>query len=169
MEFVKGVRNESTLFVNCASLSQLPRSTNNETIKCVDPQSLPKIHLLAWHIMVADYFDRNGFECEALTETCVPCRPGTFADRVTVGCQPCPRGGFFQDGIGQLATVRGGVACKQCNKGTYVKSGGGSSTKDCEVCPGGTNQSTFAGYRACSCKENYARTDRYGPCTSPWS
>ncbi|XP_071825037.1 uncharacterized protein [Apostichopus japonicus] len=164
-EFVKGVRNESTIFVNCASLSQLPRSTNNETIKCVDPQSLPKIHLLAWDIMVADYFDRNGFECEALTETCVPCRPGTFADRVTVGCQPCPRGGFFQDGIGQLATVRGGVACKQCNKGTYVKSGGGSSTKDCEVCPGGTNQSTFAGYRACSCKENYARTDRYGPCT----
>lgn len=56
------------------------------------------------------------------------------------------------------------MACKLCNKGTYVKNQGGSSTKDCEVCPGGTNQTTVAGYRACACKERYARVDRYGPC-----
>ncbi|KAJ8036437.1 hypothetical protein HOLleu_20408 [Holothuria leucospilota] len=52
-----------------------------------------------------------------------------------------------------------------CNNGTYVPHRGGSSAKDCVVCPRGTNQSKHAGFRACFCKNSYARTDRYGPCT----
>ncbi|KAJ8036443.1 hypothetical protein HOLleu_20417 [Holothuria leucospilota] len=56
------------------------------------------------------------------------------------------------------------MACKECNVGTYVKSGHGTSIRDCEVCPEGTNQSIQAGFRACRCKVGYARTDRYGPC-----
>ncbi|XP_071825061.1 uncharacterized protein [Apostichopus japonicus] len=162
-EFVTGVSNESLIFLNCASLSELPQAINAERMKCVNPQSLPELPAPLYHVMIFDYFQRSGFDCKLTT--CVACRPGTYANRVTIGCLPCPIGGFYQDGIGQLSSVDNGVACKQCNKGTYVKSGGGSSTKDCEVCPGGTNQSTFAGYRACPCKEDYARTDRYGPCT----
>ncbi|XP_071825042.1 uncharacterized protein [Apostichopus japonicus] len=159
---------DTSLYLNCASLSELPRDSNHEIMKCVTPQSLPPIPMQgpAFFLkqMMAEYFNASGFSCDVFYE-CVPCKPGTFADREQDGCHSCPRGGFFQDGIGQVASVRGQMACKQCNMGTYVKDGGGSSTKDCEVCPEGTNQSTFAGYRACSCKENYARTDRYGPCT----
>lgn len=46
----------------------------------------------------------------------------------------------------------------------YVKNGHGTSAQNCEVCPEGTNQSIEAGFRACYCKKNYARMDRYGMC-----
>lgn len=66
-------------------------------------------------------------------------------------------GGFYQDEVAQ-------TECKKCNVGLYVQNGGGTSSKDCRVCPEGTNKTIHAGYRACFCKREYARTDRYGPC-----
>ena len=76
-------------------------------------------------------------------------------------------GGFYQDEIAQTVPTQSkwDIPCKLCNEGTYVKEGHGTAAKDCEVCPEGTNQSINAGFRACYCKENYARTDRYGPCS----
>ena len=56
------------------------------------------------------------------------------------------------------------LVCKECNVGTYVKKGNGTSIADCKVCPEGTNKKLLAGYRACFCLDNYARTDRFGPC-----
>ncbi|KAJ8048349.1 hypothetical protein HOLleu_00625 [Holothuria leucospilota] len=56
------------------------------------------------------------------------------------------------------------MACKNCNDGTFVKNGGGISIRQCLVCPEGTNQTMKAGFRACRCKQNYTRTDRFGPC-----
>ena len=76
-------------------------------------------------------------------------------------------GGFYQDGIAQTVVPyksKWNIPCKVCNVGTYVKGGEGTSAKDCEACPGGTNQTIDAGYRACYCKKGYTRTDRYGPC-----
>lgn len=75
-------------------------------------------------------------------------------------------GGFYQDEIAQTVPTNNSwnIPCKLCNEGTYAKTGRATSAKDCEVCPGGTNQTIEAGYRACYCKETYARTDRYGPC-----
>ncbi|PIK41453.1 hypothetical protein BSL78_21701, partial [Apostichopus japonicus] len=76
---------------------------------------------------------------------------------------PFNSGGFYQDEIAQTRT-KAGPPCKLCNPGTYVIHGHGTSAKECEVCPEGTNQSRHAGYRACHCKDNYARMNRYGPC-----
>ncbi|KAJ8048344.1 hypothetical protein HOLleu_00620 [Holothuria leucospilota] len=56
------------------------------------------------------------------------------------------------------------MACKECNVGTYVKNGSGSSIAQCQVCPEGTNQTLKARFRACLCKDNYSRTHRFGPC-----
>ncbi|KAJ8048673.1 hypothetical protein HOLleu_01079 [Holothuria leucospilota] len=70
-------------------------------------------------------------------------------------------GGYYQDKIGTSSFRE---RSKQCPNGSYVKEGGGKSHLDCVACPDGTDKIVFAGFRACFCLENYARTDRYGPC-----
>ncbi|PIK34530.1 hypothetical protein BSL78_28646 [Apostichopus japonicus] len=80
---------------------------------------------------------------------------------MNVNCKQ--QSGFYQDEIAQTRP-KAGTPCKLCNPGTYVIHGHGTSAKECEVCPEGTNQSRHAGYRACYCKDNYARMNRYGSC-----
>ncbi|PIK44905.1 hypothetical protein BSL78_18243 [Apostichopus japonicus] len=137
---------------------------------CVNPLSLPVVY-------VNDNFDMalalntDGFSCnfyQTFSE-CTPCGAGTYGStQLSGGCHACPKGGFYQDDIAQTVPLQsdfGIPACKLCNVGTYVKKGRGTSPHDCEVCPEGTNQTVDAGFRACYCKYNYARTDRYGPCS----
>ncbi|KAJ8050358.1 hypothetical protein HOLleu_03533 [Holothuria leucospilota] len=57
------------------------------------------------------------------------------------------------------------IGCKECPHGKYVQDGSGKSIKDCLDCPKGTKTTHHAGYRACFCKDNYARKDRFGPCS----
>ncbi|KAJ8046470.1 hypothetical protein HOLleu_05148 [Holothuria leucospilota] len=68
------------------------------------------------------------------------------------------QGGFFQDDFSRLE-------CKFCNQGTFVNSSGGNSIDDCELCPEGTNLTRHAGNRACFCKMNYSRIDRFEECS----
>ncbi|XP_071847220.1 uncharacterized protein [Apostichopus japonicus] len=158
---------KAKIYISCDSLFSLPINTNHDKIQCVNPLSLPSItqsHVIANALKV------DGFNCTKIQiidfYTCKPCEPGTYGDTILGGCHSCPVGGFFQDEIAQTKPSQPNwkIACKLCNEGTYVKAGHGISAKDCEVCPEGTNQSIAAGYRACYCKKNYARKDRYGPC-----
>ncbi|KAJ8018935.1 hypothetical protein HOLleu_42784 [Holothuria leucospilota] len=94
---------------------------------------------------------------------CTPCQRGTYGDGAG-GCPPCPQGGYFQDGIGSIPILQGEMECKTCPNGTYAKLEGATSIADCKVCPDGTNKKIHAGFRACHCLDNYARSDRFGPC-----
>ncbi|KAJ8023026.1 hypothetical protein HOLleu_38090 [Holothuria leucospilota] len=58
----------------------------------------------------------------------------------------------------------GGIGCKTCNNGTFIKEGSGRSALSCKVCPGGTDHTRPAGFRACFCLENFYRTDRFDQC-----
>ncbi|KAJ8046148.1 hypothetical protein HOLleu_04727 [Holothuria leucospilota] len=75
------------------------------------------------------------------------------------------KGGFYQDEIGVIPKDDEPIGCKKCPPGKYVKNGTGKSEEDCLDCPAGTNTTLHAGYRACFCKDNYARTERFGPCS----
>ncbi|PIK44902.1 hypothetical protein BSL78_18240 [Apostichopus japonicus] len=163
-----GIPNNTTIYLSCDSLSSVPINLEHGHMICVNPSHLPSVSMHG-HPEVAERLIREGFEChvEHLVGICRPCGAGTYGGKGSEGCFECPPGGFYQDEIAQTepSNVSMGIPCKLCNEGTYVKKGGGSSPKDCDVCPEGTNKSIHAGLRACYCKENYARMDRYGPCS----
>ncbi|PIK51338.1 hypothetical protein BSL78_11775, partial [Apostichopus japonicus] len=102
---------------------------------------------------------QQGFGCKfnSWRVVCHPCAPGTYGNE-SGQCSPCPAGGFYQDDLGSLS-------CNHCYKGSFVKYGHGSSVLQCKVCPEGTDQSKFAGYRACPCKANYTRLHRFEKCS----
>ncbi|KAJ8035733.1 Leucine-rich repeat-containing protein 15 [Holothuria leucospilota] len=150
--------------IETISEKALLRLKNDSLLKCVSPSSLPSVILETYAVFIFREFATGGFNCFTSGE-CVPCEKGTFGDRKTAGCHTCPKGGFYQDEVGQRSSHPGGMSCKACNDGTYVKDGHGQSIQDCEVCPEGTNQTIAAGLRACFCKTGYSRTDRYGPCS----
>ncbi|KAJ8018455.1 hypothetical protein HOLleu_43549 [Holothuria leucospilota] len=77
-------------------------------------------------------------------------------DRVTAYL--VQEGGFYQDQIGMKK-------CKTCVDGTFVNNTNASSFAQCTLCPEGTNQTRLAGYRACFCKANYSRTNRFMGCS----
>ncbi|KAJ8049402.1 hypothetical protein HOLleu_02141 [Holothuria leucospilota] len=68
------------------------------------------------------------------------------------------QGGFYQDDFGHLN-------CKNCPAGVFVNHTGGTSISDCALCPEGTDLSRHAGNRACFCKINYARINRFEGCS----
>ncbi|KAJ8047443.1 hypothetical protein HOLleu_06439 [Holothuria leucospilota] len=74
-------------------------------------------------------------------------------------------GGFYLDDIGSTSDTPGKFLCKKCANGTYVTKKGGGSRKDCVDCPDGTNKSIHAGFRACFCKNDFARTKRFEKCS----
>lgn len=113
----------------------------------------------------------EGFTCNKNDEyihsslyECKPCPRGHFGSD-NIQCMPCPAGGYFQDEIGATPNVLGEIACKQCPQGMYVNHTGATSIAECKICPDGTNKSQYAGFRACACLDNFARLDRFGPCT----
>ncbi|KAJ8047978.1 Insulin-like growth factor-binding protein complex acid labile subunit [Holothuria leucospilota] len=161
-----GLEINTTLYVSCKLLSELPRYNREVNIKCVRSKFVPTVIADKKFIKI---LRREGFNCtrhgpgKKASFTCQPCRPGTFGDGET-GCSPCPSGGYYQDDIGQTASIPGEIACKPCNDGTFVEKGYGASIGDCQVCPEGTNQNQPAGYRGCPCKNRYTRTNRFDKC-----
>ncbi|PIK52378.1 hypothetical protein BSL78_10746 [Apostichopus japonicus] len=110
----------------------------------------------------------RGFSCiehEDHEYECVSCPTGTSSGRRKRNyCEKCPRGGFYQDQIGQYSLDGTSMNCKNCTEGTFVRDGSGKDPLSCKVCPTGTNKSALAGFRACSCLENYFRRDRFDKC-----
>ncbi|XP_071847227.1 uncharacterized protein [Apostichopus japonicus] len=159
-----GIPSNTSIYVSCDFLLTLPINSKHHNIRCVTPSSLPSTK--QGNIAVVFALITDGFTCDISTSTCTPCGSGSYGNAVKGVCTPCPAGGFYQDDIAQVtpSESKWKIPCKLCNNGTYVKEGHGTAPRDCEVCPEGTNQTILAGLRACYCKANYARTDRYGPC-----
>ncbi|KAJ8040833.1 hypothetical protein HOLleu_15246 [Holothuria leucospilota] len=108
----------------------------------------------------------KGFDCKFndYFANCTSCRVGYYGDSLLGACIPCPKGGFYQDEVGQYSKDTNIIQCKQCNNGTFVKEGGGDSPLNCKVCPEGTIKSKHANFRACFCQENHYRRERFGAC-----
>ncbi|XP_071851719.1 uncharacterized protein [Apostichopus japonicus] len=156
---LNGVGNGSTLYMNCNQLGRLPLSTNGNII-CVNDETFPSLKLTSTFTLLASSFEKQGFECRDIGKgrsECGPCPTGTLGGEFGKKCKGCPKGGFYQDEIGS-------IECKTCNDGNFVEKGSGSSLVQCKVCPEGTDKNVSAGYRACVCKENYARKHRFGDC-----
>ncbi|KAJ8036445.1 Leucine-rich repeat-containing G-protein coupled receptor 4 [Holothuria leucospilota] len=158
------------IIVNCKYLDTLPAHKKTLTIACTRPSfhpskngTIPLEYVSNGSFPLADTLQMEGFKCNK--NECQPCPTGTFGNTMNE-CLPCPSGGFYQDEIGKSGKNPNEMACKQCRNGTYVKERGkGVSPEKCEVCPDGTNRNIPAGYRACRCKTNYTRINRYGPCS----
>ncbi|XP_071851326.1 uncharacterized protein [Apostichopus japonicus] len=156
---LNGVGNGSTLYMNCNQLGRLPLSTNGNII-CVNDETFPSLKLKKAFTFLVQSFEKQGFECQYIGKgrnECRPCPTGTLGGGFRKKCRGCPKGGFYQDEIGS-------IECKTCNDGNFVEKGSGSSLVQCKVCPEGTDKNVSAGYRACVCKENYARKHRFGEC-----
>ncbi|XP_071822273.1 uncharacterized protein [Apostichopus japonicus] len=161
-----GIPYKTTVYLSCDFLLVLPKNSKHDKIKCASASTAPSISA-GGSLDIGVALGKDGFNCTLYDYDfdCSPCGIGTYGDTITGGCHSCPIGGFYEDQIAQTMTSHNGqIPCKLCNEGTYVKEGQGTSAKDCEVCPEGTRQDIHAGFRACSCKDDYARTDRYGPC-----
>ncbi|XP_078365434.1 uncharacterized protein LOC144649737 isoform X2 [Oculina patagonica] len=121
--------------------------------------------------VVSNVLRRHGFQCNRCGFSCTSCKlcpKGTYSsgDGVTIGCLACPAGGFFQDSVGAVGVTSEGHGCQHCPNGTFVhpNNAPGKASWECKACPEGTNTTSLAGFRACSCLRNYFRLDRFGPC-----
>ncbi|KAJ8040830.1 hypothetical protein HOLleu_15243 [Holothuria leucospilota] len=97
-------------------------------------------------------------------DECSSCRVGYYGNSLLRRCVSCPKGGFYQDQVGQYSNDTNIIQCKRCNNGTFVRDGGGDNPLKCQVCPEGTVKSRQAMFRACFCQENYYRRERFGAC-----
>ncbi|XP_022104873.1 slit homolog 1 protein-like [Acanthaster planci] len=122
---------------------------------------------------IAEVLSRSGFQCRRAQKQvwqCTPCPQGHYGaywmDPYQETCVACPAGGFYQSKTGQIAGKSHSINCQKCNDGTYVTPAAhpGISPADCVVCPTGTKKNLHAGFRACSCVDNYYRKDRFGEC-----
>ncbi|XP_038059570.1 uncharacterized protein LOC119730653 [Patiria miniata] len=120
---------------------------------------------------IALFFNKSGFSCSKSVYKddfwqCVPCAQGYYGDPWSNVCKACPPGGYYQIKTGKVADISQPIKCQKCNNGTFVTPAAhpGISPADCTVCPTGTNKSLHAGFRACSCLDNYYRKDRFGEC-----
>ncbi|XP_071845757.1 uncharacterized protein [Apostichopus japonicus] len=168
VEFLKGIQENGEIILTCNGL-YIPTAPYNINIDCVE-------NTFQTTIKVIDTDQRasllqRGFNCARTLPrilrryTCVACAQGSYTNLQGLeGCIPCPRGGFYQDEVGQYQRLPNVIACNNCNNGTFVAKGGGVSPLNCAVCPEGTNKSRHAGYRACFCMHNYFRRDRFGGC-----
>ncbi|KAJ8031911.1 Insulin-like growth factor-binding protein complex acid labile subunit [Holothuria leucospilota] len=150
------------LYLSCNFLNQV--KTKEMNLNCVHDKFVPQFTVLP---AVAEKLQNEGFQCHYMKydARCTPCGKGTYGSLRWNKCVPCPAGGFYQDEIGATPNNSNSIACKQCDKGTFVIEGGASSIAMCKVCPDGTDKNSHAGYRACPCLDNYARRDRFGNCT----
>ncbi|XP_071852180.1 uncharacterized protein [Apostichopus japonicus] len=148
-----------TLLLSCGNLKSLPMSNRSINSECVTSSFVPTLKYKTYRYTFYDVLRYQGFNCtrNSTTVICQPCTPGSYGNE-SGQCTPCPAGGFYQDDIGTNS-------CSHCHNGSFVKNGNGSSAMQCILCPEGTKQSTFAGYRACPCKENYTRLHRFEKCS----
>ncbi|XP_071852171.1 uncharacterized protein [Apostichopus japonicus] len=147
------------LLLSCGYLKSLPMSSRNITSECVTNSFVPTLTFSRSGDVFYEVLRHQGFDCSLKRgrAICRPCPPGSYGN-ASGQCTPCPAGGFYQDDIGTNS-------CLHCHNGSFVKTGNGSSATQCILCPEGTKQSTFAGYRACLCKENYTRLHRFEKCS----
>ncbi|KAJ8047430.1 Carboxypeptidase N subunit 2 [Holothuria leucospilota] len=150
----------SRLYINCDQLQEVHGI--NVQMNCVGPEFAPKISLSSeddTEEYIASILRLEGFACTLNNVTkyysCVLCPQGTYSNGLNK-CIPCPKGGFYQDEIGSYSNVSGQLICEKCANGTYVNETGGTSQKDCIICPDGTNTSIHAGFRACFCNNGFA-------------
>ncbi|XP_071852178.1 uncharacterized protein [Apostichopus japonicus] len=151
--------NQMKLLLSCGQLKSLPMPNRNITSECVNSGFVPTLTFSQSGNVFYEVLRRQGFNCtlESRTAICQPCPPGSYGNK-SGQCTPCPAGGFYQNDIGNNS-------CSHCHNGSFVKNGTGTSSSQCILCPEGTKQSTFAGYRACPCKENYTRLHRFEKCS----
>ncbi|XP_071837794.1 cysteine repeat modular protein A-like isoform X1 [Apostichopus japonicus] len=141
----------------------LPTIREQLTVTCLRPSTVMVMNVST---VAARWLEARGFDCigtqvDNLKE-CTSCPTGTYSRAHT--CQACPRGGFYQDQVGQYSSDITSINCKNCTEGTFVWEGSGKDPLSCKVCPTGTNKNAFAGFRACFCLENYFRRDRFDAC-----
>ncbi|PIK39535.1 hypothetical protein BSL78_23614, partial [Apostichopus japonicus] len=141
----------ATMYLNCANLKKLPRLTRIGNGVCIYNEFVPKVTFSQDMGVLTPLFQKLGFQClrNPTNVTCSPCKPGGYGNGIGE-CMTCPR-----DEIGS-------EKCKNCSSGNYVLQGNGSSASDCKACPEGTDRTRHAGFRACFCKQNYTRTNRFG-------
>ncbi|XP_071855222.1 uncharacterized protein [Apostichopus japonicus] len=158
---ISGISESGLIILYCDFIT-IPWTARAVNISCVGNTYTPVIEFDDY---AARSLRRSGFHCSSISQSsnCTACAVGTYGSEKADGCLGCPRGGFYQNEVGQSATD-GGIACKKCNNGTFVMNGEGTSPLSCEVCPDGTDKSKPAEYRACFCLENYYRTYRFGQC-----
>ncbi|XP_071837044.1 uncharacterized protein [Apostichopus japonicus] len=169
VEFLRGLKEDGEILLTCLGMS-IPVMPYNIDISCVQKDFRTKIVTNQFFQMVS--LSQRGFDCTSvkgirLNCTCTACSLGTYTDMsvdIYGVCVPCPKGGFYQDDVGQFQPSANEIGCKKCNDGTFVLNGKGNDPLSCEVCPEGTNKSRHAGYRACFCLENYFRRDRFNKC-----
>eukprot|EP00794_Sanderia_malayensis_P019871 gene19871-21813_t len=153
--------NHTEVFINCNTLKAITVEGDvHAKFRC-----FPSMH---YSILTSDLsLSRDGYNCTRSEQNvlfrCTPCSLGYYTD--TIGCSDgcckgCPPGSFFQD---ELALTY----CKQCPVGQYVppERSPGKSPLECLTCPDGTLKRATAGYRACACLNEFARTYRFGKCT----
>ncbi|XP_032227459.2 uncharacterized protein LOC5503221 [Nematostella vectensis] len=108
----------------------------------------------------------SGYICHSrgLNQFCYSCVAGTYMKENPSGCAKCPKGGFYQDQIAWTQINEFGNGCKVCPPGRYSNEEGAKSVLSCVSCPEGTKYNEFAGFRACFCRKNHHRFDRFGAC-----
>ncbi|XP_071851266.1 uncharacterized protein [Apostichopus japonicus] len=158
-ETALGSIGNATMFFTCAKLKNLPWYARKVSGVCVHNEFVPNVTFTPSVVFLTTLFQKLGFQClkKSKNVTCSPCKPGGYGNGFGK-CMTCPRGGFYQDEIGS-------ETCKNCSSGNYVIQGNGSSALDCKTCPEGTDHTRHAGFRACFCKRNYTRSNRFGLCT----
>ncbi|KAJ8020394.1 hypothetical protein HOLleu_39976 [Holothuria leucospilota] len=162
-DFLSSLAEGGELIVSCDQL-EIPKFQPDITVSCVPPTFVTRLKVF-YGGHVSSLLER-GFSCTEgpRLRYCSSCAVGTYGNKKQLTCVPCPRGGFYQDEVGQYQSNGGANGCKTCNSGTFVMSGGGNNPLSCQVCPEGTNKTKHAGYRACFCLDNYVRRDRFGKC-----
>ncbi|KAJ8040820.1 hypothetical protein HOLleu_15223 [Holothuria leucospilota] len=161
-DFLSGIEDQGQVILSCQIL-QIQRFSKDVNLTCV-PDTFVTSLTVAEDIgkLLLD----KGFDCDMAYHfaKCTSCKVGYYGNSLLKRCVPCPRGGFYQDEVGQYSNNTNTIQCKQCNNGTFVNVGGGDSPLKCQVCPEGTVKSRPANFRACFCQENYYRRERFGGC-----
>ncbi|PIK44384.1 hypothetical protein BSL78_18778, partial [Apostichopus japonicus] len=138
VEFLKGIQENGEIILTCSGLYIPPRPTN---IKYHNKQDYAlgivfysdceeNTFQTTIKVIGADQRDnllQRGFNCTQTEPiilrryTCVACAQGSYTSlQGREVCIPCPRGGFYQDEVGQFQRLPNVIACNNCNNGTFV-------------------------------------------------
>ena len=155
------LRKNSTIYIGCRHLKKIIMKEKIKANVVCSPTKELEI------LTPTSALQGDGFRCYkgslGFLFHCKPCligyRENCGAEYCGGTCVACPAGGFYQD---EMAAI----SCKSCPLGQYVppQKAPGKNALDCLTCPKGTNTNSSADYRACSCLDGYARTNRFGEC-----
>ena len=152
----------SSIYIGCTNLKMIESGQNLMANVICSPSNDLSINTQI-RALQGDGFRCRRKQGSTLYYICTPCPVGTAEQCNTENCNGvcvnCTAGSFYQD---EMASIR----CKWCPPGQYVPPDKvpGKRAIDCLTCPKNTNTNDTAGYRACPCLPEYARTERFGPC-----